>query len=314
MSLTWMVASHLHTDRQVLTLYCEFDLGGEGFGSHPVGGLTPVHRHTYTQVLTLYCEFDLGGEGFGSHPVGGLTVQTDRQRDRQVLTLYCELTWVVRGLGVTLLEASHLYTDRQTCTYTVLWVWPGWWGVWESPCWKPHTCTQTNRHVLTLYCEFDLGGEGFGGHHVGSLTPAHRQTDRQTCTYTVLWVWPGWSGLWKSPCWRPHTCTQTYIHTGTYTVLWVWPGWGGVWESPSWRPHTCTQTDRHVLTLYCEFDLGGEGFGSHPVGSLTPVHSLVFVWSDGQDEFILRFAEATLVGEVDLFTVLVPEAKLWDPC
>ena len=74
--------------------------------------------------------------------------------------------------------------------------------------------------------------------------------------------------------------------------------------------HTDRQRDRHVLTLYCEFDLGGQGFGSHPVGGLTPVHSLVVVWSDGEDEFILRFAEATLVGEVDLFIILVPEAKL----
>ena len=78
--------------------------------------------------------------------------------------------------------------------------------------------------------------------------------------------------------------------------------------------HTDRQTDGQVLTLYCEFDLGGEGFGGHPVGSLTPVHSLVVVWSDGKDEFILRFAEAALVREVDLLIVLVPEAKRGDTC
>ena len=61
------------TDRQVLTLDCEFDLGCERFGSHPIGSLTPVHR------------------------------QTDRYLHWTV-----SLTWVIRGLGVTMLEASHL--------------------------------------------------------------------------------------------------------------------------------------------------------------------------------------------------------------
>ena len=72
---------------------------------------------------------------------------------------------MVRGLRVTLLEASHLYTD--ILTYR-----------------------QTDGQVLTLHCEFDLGGEGFGSHPVGGLTPVHRhtdiQTDRQTGTYTAL--------------------------------------------------------------------------------------------------------------------------------
>ena len=220
-------------------MYCEFDLGGEGFGSHPVGGLTPVHTqtdrqlltlyftwvvrglgvtlleasHLYThrqtdrQVLTLYCEFDLGGEGFGSHPVGGLT-PVHTQTDRQLLTLL--FTWVVRGLGVTLLEASHLYTD-----------------------------IQTDRQVLTLYCEFDLGGEGFGSHPVGGLTPVHTQTDRQLLTLYFTWVVRGL----------------------------------GVTLLEASHLYTDIQTDRQVLTLYCEFDLGGEGFGSHPVGGLTPVHT-----------------------------------------
>ena len=81
---------------------------------------------TDRQVLTLYCEFDLGGEGFGSHPVWKPHTCTDIQTDRY---LHCTviLTWMVRGLGVTLLEASHLYTYRQTdrylhCTVSLTWV------------------------------------------------------------------------------------------------------------------------------------------------------------------------------------------------
>ena len=142
-SLTWVVrglgvtlleASHMYIERQTdRYLHCTVSLTWvvRGLG---VTLLEASHlytdRQTDRQVLTLYCEFDLGDEGFGSHPVGGLTpVQTDRQTDRY---LHCtvSLTWVVRGLGVTLLEASHL-------------------------------CRQTDGQVLTLYCEFDLGGEGF---------------------------------------------------------------------------------------------------------------------------------------------------------
>ena len=119
----------------------------------------------------------------------------------------------------------------------------------------------------------------------GCLTPVHRHTDRQT---------------------------DRYLHC-TVSLTWVVRGLGVTLLEAS-HLYTDRQTDRQVLTLYCEFDLGGEGFGSHPVGSLTPVHSLVVVWSDGEDEFILRFAEATLVGEVDLLIVLVPEAKIGDPC
>ena len=162
-SLTWVVrglgvtlleASDLYidilTDRQVLTLYCEFDLEGEGFGSHPVGGLTPVHRHTDRQT-------------------GTYTVLS--------------LTWVVRGLGVTLLEASHLYTD--ILTYR-----------------------QTDRQVLTLHCEFDLGGEGFGSHTVGGLTPVltYRQTDGQVLTLDCEFDLGG-DGFRSHPVWMPHTCT-----------------------------------------------------------------------------------------------------------
>ena len=45
-------------------------------------------------------------------------IQTDRQTDRY---LHCtvSLTWVVRGLGVTLLEASHLYTASLSFGRTV---------------------------------------------------------------------------------------------------------------------------------------------------------------------------------------------------
>ena len=107
-------------------------------------------------------------------------IEVDRQTDR---FLHCtvSLTWVVRDLGVTLLEASHLYTDRQT-----------------------------DRQVLTLDCEFDLGGEGFGSHPVRGLTPVHRQTDRQTdrqvltlyCEFDL-----GGDGFRSQPVWKPHTCT-----------------------------------------------------------------------------------------------------------
>ena len=67
------------------------------------------------------------------------------------------LTWVLRGLGVTLLEASHLYTDRQTdrylhCTVSLTWVVMGL-GV-------------TLLEASHLY--------------------TNRQTDRQTGTYTIL--------------------------------------------------------------------------------------------------------------------------------
>ena len=340
-SLTWVVrgcgvtlleASHLYTARQTGT-YTVLWVWPGWWG---VVGSPCWKPHTYTQpdrqVLTLYCEFDLGGEWLWSHPVGSLT-PVHRQSDRY---LHCtvSLTWVVSGWRVTLLEASHLYTHRQTGTYTVLWVWPGWWVVGESPCWKPHTCTHIDRQVLTLYCEFDLGGEWLGGHPVGSLTPVHTQTDRYLhCTVSLTWVVNGcgvtlleashlytyrqtdrqvltlycefdlggeWLGSHPVGSLTPiHRQTDRYLHctvsltwvvkgcgvtlleashlytarqTGTYTVLWVWPGWWVVGESPCWKPHTCTQTVRQVLTLYCEFDLGGEWLGSHPVGSLTPVH------------------------------------------